>query len=194
MPILRGSKRLATLLALTATIVGGCATLAPLSNDGPAEPFRRFAYEEYRQLSQTRLKGLPNRSTRTHFMAKARTALTQDCLEPERLEDWPRSASATVQRGGKALSLAEVRMETVGLLRGAPFVDLPAPSDLQFARAHLLGRYDCIVAFSREATSDPAVEICVQEWIRSSTYLRRGVAPSDPADARERLCPAKQGS
>jgi hypothetical protein len=94
---------------------------------------------------------------------------------------------------GGEVSVADLRGQLLALERAAqaaPSGAKAANLDLDVARAHLLGRFDCILVLGRPGEASGVVQVCADEFDSSARYvihaLGHGMRP--PAAAEAFLC------
>lgn len=184
------SARIGWLIA-TVTLAS-CAEGSPpspslLSNDGS---YRSELLAEYQQLAALPEIGSFGTSSRRRFEAKVAAVRDGVCVEPESLSAWKHTdrIRLSFRRAGastETLSAADLRAEIVQTLNRPAVtgrhVDLPT------ARAHVLGRFDCIVAFGRDPRRAEMRDLCLAELQRASDYVVQ--ATSAPPSPPQRLCP-----
>ena len=171
---------LASLSLMGLIDLSACAT-APRSRVENLTGFDLMLKREYQQLAGLNRPSAFSRDTHKLFAAKAAKIEKGECVEPEEPAAWRRADTISVtlkHESGTDEVLGTVALRSRLLADGAKASTASdkirsAFPDLDVARAHALGRYDCIVAFGRNPARSGAADFCLAEYARSSLYLER---------------------
>lgn len=170
-------------------IVSGCAT-AHMGFTPARQPlFTSILVQEYQQLASVKKPVRAPRQARRVFTRKARTTASGDCSEPESPHAWRGWQTISADLTGSTVGAEDLRrlvLQREAAARDHPELGPNFP-ELEAARAHLLGRYDCIIAYGRDRKFALVLRSCVNEAKAALAYIDKAF-PAYP-DAPPLLCP-----
>jgi hypothetical protein len=177
--------------------VAGCATPSRRPPPWTPDAYRAMLVHEYEQLAAQKRPGPFDTDSRTIFRGKAAAARRGQCQEPELLERWRRPERVEVvlrDASGqpKTFNAESLRAYMIGLdlaAQSIPARTQQSRTDVPIARAHLLGRFDCVLAFGRSSEGKEAAQICADEFSAAANYIGATVGSAPPPNQGGKICP-----
>lgn len=178
------------IIGATLALVSACqATHVGLATPAPTL-FASIVAQEYQQLASIKRPVAAPGQARRVFGSKAMAAAAGGCPEPELPQAWRHWRNISADIAGSTVGADDLRRQVLQreiAARDHPEMAVRFP-ELEAARAHLLGRYDCIVAYGRDRRYTSVARSCVNEAKAAATYIDKAFAgyPEPPP----LLCPS----